>query len=200
MAEALHQLKKEGLVRYIGAANVSISDLLSYNEGGDIDFVQNRYSIIHRQEITNILNEAINRDIRFNPYQLIERGQLISTSKNAGYWEKDDLRGNKNEYTGEAYRRIRKWVLNRLVNIAQQGGMSLEELAIRWTFSNPQVTLPVIGATKKQQVEKNMKAEPKPLPSDIMQAIEQEYKILEDEIYIEKGMSIEEYRGLKSFV
>lgn len=46
----------------------------------------------------------------------------------------------------------------KLVLLAQEMNVSLAELAIAWTIKNPHVTTAILGATKKQQLEENLKA------------------------------------------
>ena len=196
VTETLYQLKREGVVRCIGASNVTIKDIHLYNKWRKLDFIQNRYSIIHRSEIDSIMDYAIKKDIRFNPFQVIERGQLVNTAYDSGKWRRGDIRAEKKEYSGDVYKKFHLWTLNKLGEIANQAGMSLEEICIRWVFSNPLVTIPVIGATKVWQVEKNMRVGTKGLPSDVLEAIEYEYHSLENELFDEQGMSIEQYRGI----
>jgi voltage-dependent potassium channel beta subunit len=62
----------------------------------------------------------------------------------------------------------------KLVVLAQEMNVSLAELAIAWTIKNPNVTTAILGATKKQQLEENLKAlQVLPLLTDsIMEKIE----------------------------
>lgn len=62
----------------------------------------------------------------------------------------------------------------KLAVLAQEMNVSLAELAIAWTIKNPNVTTAILGATKKQQLEENLKAlEVLPmLNSEIMDQIE----------------------------
>jgi voltage-dependent potassium channel beta subunit len=61
-----------------------------------------------------------------------------------------------------------------LVVLAQEMNVSLAELAIAWTIKNPNVTTAILGATKKQQLEENLKAlQVLPLLTDaVMEKIE----------------------------
>lgn len=196
VAQALNELKKEGLVRYIGASNASPSDIIAYVAGGGIDFVQNRYSIIHRTPTENITDLCKKNNIKFNPYQVIERGQLINTAPSAGEWRDGDLRSKKSEYVGDVYERVHTWAIDILGKIAKDAGMTLEDLSIRWVFSKPQVTLPVIGATKIWQVQNNMNAGTEPLPVDVLKAVDSAYISFTTEIQDVFGLSVEEFRGL----
>lgn len=62
----------------------------------------------------------------------------------------------------------------KLVVLAQEMNVSLAELAIAWTIKNPNVTTAILGATKKQQLEENLKAlQVLPLITDaVMEKIE----------------------------
>lgn len=48
--------------------------------------------------------------------------------------------------------------VKKLAVLAQEMNVSLAELAIAWTIKNPNVTTAILGATKKIQLEENMKA------------------------------------------
>lgn len=196
VARTLNELKKEGLVRYIGASNASWQDMLGYIDGGGIDFVQNRYSIIHRRPTESIMTICEEHDINFNPYQIIERGQLNNVSVDAGEWREGDLRAQKAEYVGDAYERVHNWVRSALGKIADDAGMNLSELSIRWVLSKKQVTMPVVGATKVWQVKQNMSVAIAPLPEDILNAVDSAYTSFSTEIGKLFGLSIEEFRGL----
>ncbi len=62
----------------------------------------------------------------------------------------------------------------KLVALAQEMNVSLAELAIAWTIKNPNVTTAILGATRKQQLEENLKAlQVLPLLTDaVMEKIE----------------------------
>lgn len=48
--------------------------------------------------------------------------------------------------------------VKKLAVLAQEMNVSLAELAIAWTIKNPNVTTAILGATKKVQLEENLKA------------------------------------------
>jgi aryl-alcohol dehydrogenase-like predicted oxidoreductase len=49
-------------------------------------------------------------------------------------------------------------VLRKLVSLAQALGVSMSSLAIAWTIRNPNVTTAILGATRIEQLEENLKA------------------------------------------
>ena len=196
VAQTLNELKKEGLVRYIGASNASRENIAAYVAGGGIDYVQNRYAIIHRSPTENIAEICAENGIRFNPYQVIERGQLNQNQRTDSSWREGDLRHKKPEYTGDVFAHVRAWVVETLGSIAKEAGLTMEALSIRWAFSKPQVTMPVIGATKLWQLQTNMSVGTDPLPKDVLQAVDNAYAAFAEEIQHTTGKSLEAYRGL----
>ena len=69
--------------------------------------------------------------------------------------------------------------VKKLGDLAGKMGVSLPSLAIAWTIRNPNVTTAILGATKKQQLEENLKALEvvKKLTPEIIEKIE---KILQN--------------------
>ena len=195
VAETLNELKKEGLVRFIGASNANVENIRDYVAGGGIDYVQNRYSILHRSPTESIAPICREHNIRFNPYQVIERGQLIDNSATGGAWREGDLRHKKPEYSGDVFSLVRSWASGTLGAIAKEAGLTLEALSIRWAFSKPQVCTPVIGATKLWQLKSNMAAGTEPLPMDVLTAVDAAYAAFCDKIQAEYGKSLEAFRG-----
>ena len=196
VAQTLNELKKEGLVRYIGASNASVSDIEDYVAGGGIDYVQNRYSILHRSPTESIAPICRKHNIHFNPYQVIERGQLIDKNVTGGAWREGDLRHKKPEYSGDVFTLVRAWASETLGGIAREAGLSLEALSIRWAFSKPQVSMPVIGATKLWQLQSNMAAGTEALPADVLAAVDNSYGEFAACIQSTYGKSLEAFRGL----
>jgi aryl-alcohol dehydrogenase-like predicted oxidoreductase len=135
-------------------------------------------------------------DIHFNPYQVIERGQLASRTANPSDWRETDLRRSKAEYSGDAYMTIRKWFLEHIEPIAAEVGCSGEALAIGWVLHKPMVKLCVVGATTKEQVVRNVQAGDLILSPSVMDKIETAFSLLAAGVRERYGLSVEEYRGL----
>ena len=52
--------------------------------------------------------------------------------------------------------------------LADEAGMSLATMAVRWVLSNPAITSPIIGASKVEQLPESLAAaEQGPLPADL---------------------------------
>ncbi len=74
--------------------------------------------------------------------------------------------------------------LKKLVELAATLGISMATLAIAWTVKNPNVTTAILGATKKSQLEENLKAPDavNKLIPDVMERIE---KILQNKPFLD---------------
>jgi len=79
----------------------------------------------------------------------------------------------RKNFTNEtAVQRIAK--VGELMNIADELGASMAQLALAWTLKNPNVSTTITGASKPEQVVENMKAIDvvSQLSDDLMERIE----------------------------
>lgn len=196
-AEALQSLKDRGSTRFIGVSNVNLNQLKEYASYASIDFVQNRFSFIHRQENRLIESYCAEKNILLNPYQVIERGQLTTQhASSPAPWRDGDLRRSKHEYMGEAHETILKWVSSELLPIARSVETSVEALVLAWTLQQPQIMVPVVGATKVSQIRELLRAATIHIAPDVLRLLEEAYASLENGVRQRYGLSVDEYRGL----
>ncbi|HSF45520.1 MAG TPA: aldo/keto reductase, partial [Chitinophagaceae bacterium] len=64
--------------------------------------------------------------------------------------------------------------LRKLMALAQELGVSMASLAIAWTLANPNVTTTILGATREEQLNENLKSLDvvNLLTGDVMERIE----------------------------
>lgn len=62
--------------------------------------------------------------------------------------------------------------VEKLVNVAENLGISLSVLALAWTLRNPQISSLITGATNDKQLENNLKASGFEIPKDALDEIE----------------------------
>jgi aryl-alcohol dehydrogenase-like predicted oxidoreductase len=63
--------------------------------------------------------------------------------------------------------------VQRLKPLAEQAGLSLAQLAVAWVLQNTNVSSAIIGATRPEQVQENVKASGVKLDADLMKAIDE---------------------------
>ena len=80
---------------------------------------------------------------------------------------------------GEGAQMIERWMreevlqaVQRLVPIAQDMDLTLSQLSIAWVLTNPNVAAAIIGASRPEQIDENVKAAGITLPDDVMSAID----------------------------
>ena len=75
---------------------------------------------------------------------------------------------------------IRRWMdddvltrVQQLKPIAEQAGLSMAQLAVAWVLQQPNVSSAIVGATRPEQVQDNVKAAGVRLDAGIMKAIDE---------------------------
>jgi len=194
--ETLAMLKEKGKTRFIGVSNVSLDKLREYTQYAQVDYVQNRFSFIHRREIQSIEAFCVEHEIMFNPYQVIERGQLSDAALDEVDWREGDLRRKKHEYMGEAYKTIIDWVRSELASIAQDLNCSVEALVLAWAAQQPNVRYCVVGATNPKQLSNLKDGFSMTLSEDNIQRLEEAYESLHTSVNERFSLSLDEFRGL----
>jgi aryl-alcohol dehydrogenase-like predicted oxidoreductase len=63
--------------------------------------------------------------------------------------------------------------VQRLKPIAEQAGLTLAQLAVAWTLQNPNVSSAIVGATRPEQLEDNVKAAGVRLDAALLKAIDE---------------------------
>jgi aryl-alcohol dehydrogenase-like predicted oxidoreductase len=191
---ALQDLRSAGLVRNVGVSNVSLSQLKTFVATGPVDFVQNRFSFIHRAQHRAIESYCQDNGILLNPYQVIERGLLADNPPPK--FREGDLRNSKYEYSGDVYHFIRSWVLSDIKPIGDAAGLSVTALALGWALVQPAIGVVPVGATSPTQVRENLAAGLLPLPHTVISDMEAAFVRLESAVRERIGLSVDEYRGL----
>ena len=194
--EAMEQLRSEQKVRYLGVSNVTLRTLQEFQECGHVDFIQNRYSIIHRSETEPLVDFCRKNQIYLNPFQIIERGQLTDAVLSSTNWAPMDLRRKKPEFQGDAYSFISQWIRDCLKPIADQNRLPLEALSIGWVLAQPQVSIAVLGATSVAQVTRNLAQARAALNPEVIEKINSAYRFLKSTLATKGFQSVEEFRGI----
>ncbi|MDR3312417.1 MAG: aldo/keto reductase [Spirochaetaceae bacterium] len=164
--QTLLELKKAGKIRGIGIANVTADQIKEYAAQGQLDLVQNKYSMLDRDAQKDILQLCADKGVTFQPYSPLERGIL------AGKITADT------QVTGRA-RAANKWYLpeNRAKVLAMLDKMrplcgkyqcSLSALVVAWTAAqSPNINV-LCGSRHLAQIQENADGGNVPLdPADI---------------------------------
>jgi len=154
---ALNELVEEGTVRFIGSSNFSAEQIEEADrvarERGYARFVsaQNEYSLVHRGTEADVLPACERLGIGMLPYFPLASGLLT------GKYRRGE-RATEGRLAGRDIPAERWEELERVQRFADERGVSLLELAIGGLLAMPAIASVIAGATKPEQVRKNVRA------------------------------------------
>jgi aryl-alcohol dehydrogenase-like predicted oxidoreductase len=154
--EALHDLVKAGKVRYLGASSMfawQFSKALYTSElRGWSAFVsmQNHYNLLYREEEREMLPLCEDRGVGVIPWSPLARGRLTRD------WDATTDRSQTDRFGSTLYGRQEeadRAVVDAVGEVAAARGVPRAQVALAWLLSRPQVTAPIVGATKQQHLD-----------------------------------------------
>ncbi|HEY3992195.1 MAG TPA: aldo/keto reductase family protein [Ktedonobacteraceae bacterium] len=178
---ALDDLVTQGKVLYTGVsewAAYQISDAVHTARELNLD------KIVSNQPIYNMLTRYIEREvipvceregigqIVFSP---LAQGVLTGKYKPGQQPQQGTRAANSqlNMFMTDLMSDKTLTAVQNLQNLAQQGGYTLSQLALAWVLSQPNVSSAIIGASRPEQVEENVKASEITLSQDILRHIDE---------------------------
>ena len=166
---AMQELVDEGRVRWLGLSNVG-ADLIreAAATGASVVAVQNRYSIVHRDDDADVLPLCRDLGIGYVPYFPLESGLLT------GKYRRDEPPPAGARLSGDGDARIadeRFDVVEALQDVASALGRTLLELAVGGLASIPGIASVIAGATSAEQARANAAAGAWHAPAEVLDAL-----------------------------
>ena len=152
--EALMALKKMGKIRAIGGSNMSAWHIEEYVKYGELDIIQEKYSLIDRRIEKEVLPTAEKYGITFQAYSPLEQGLLTGKIRKDYVPAAGSSRDGKKWYQGDNLSKIVDGV-DSWLPLCQKYGCSLGNLAIAWVSAQSQYMNVLCGARKIEQIEEN---------------------------------------------
>ena len=196
---AMRKLKDEGKIRHMGVSNVTLAQLQEYNEGGDIEFVQNRFSLLNRSVDREFEKYLLEHHIGLVAYQVLDRGLLTDKMLDAFEVREGDLRKTKPEFAGDIVTTISEWVRSELKPIADRYGLPIAALAIKWAQHQPFVAMCQCGATSLAQLDAFECAVKKDVPESFYGEVDTAYDAFAARINEKYGKTVRQFMGLESY-
>ena len=158
---ALQQLVHQGKVRYIGASSGYAWELmraLSISErNGWARFVsvQPQYNLLYREEEREMIPACHAEGLGLIPWSPLARGVLTRPrAKTKG----STIRSDTDVHADRLYANADWEIVDVVEKIAEQRGISMAQVALAWVLSKPDVTAPIIGATRLEHLEESFAA------------------------------------------
>jgi len=179
--EALNSLVTAGKVRYLGASSMAAwqfsKALYLARENGWHRFVamQNHYNLVYREEEREMIPLCIDQGVGVIPWSPLARGFLSGNRKRGE--NNPTTRANQDEFARMMYYRDFDFdVVDAVVKVAQQRGVTPSQVALTWILQAPGVTAPIIGTTKLAHLDEALKALDLKLASEEIAAVEKPYR------------------------
>ena len=154
--EALHDVVKAGKARYIGASSMHAwqfaKALYLADRHGWTRFstMQNYVNLIYREEEREILPLCKAEGIGVIPWSPMARGRLTRD------WSEETERLRTDEFGKTLYAKTQdadRRIVEEVGAIAKARGVARAQVALAWVLAKPEVTAPIIGATKPHHLD-----------------------------------------------
>jgi len=151
---ALDWLVQQGKVRYLGASSTTAWELmraLSVSERrGWARFVsmQGHYNLLYREEEREMLPLCDAEGLGVIPWSPLARG-LLAGARKGPKDHQSTTRAGSDGFADRLYDHPADWEVVEAVRAVAEGrGVPMAQVALAWLLQRPQVTAPIIGATK----------------------------------------------------
>jgi aryl-alcohol dehydrogenase-like predicted oxidoreductase len=150
--EALHDVVKSGKARYIGASSMYTWQFAKMQYTADINSwtrfisMQDHYNLLHREEEREMLPFCIDQGIGVIPWSPLARGRLTRP------WDTVSARSETDEFGQSLYHATDRFIVQRVVEVAQRLALPSAQVALAWVMQQPGVTSPIVGVTKPQHL------------------------------------------------
>jgi len=155
--EAVAQLIKEGKVRYAGVCNYTPEQMIEAEKYVTVVSNQVHYSMVYRNIEKDLVPHTIKNQKSILAYSPLERGLLTGKMKPGYKFSEGDHRKKERFFTDQNIN-VTNVFLDRIKPIADEKGVSLGQLVIRWTIEQPGLTIALVGARNAEQSIQNAKA------------------------------------------
>jgi aryl-alcohol dehydrogenase-like predicted oxidoreductase len=176
--EALDDIVKTGKVRYIGASNTYAWQLAialgvaDKNGWARFATMQSHLNLLYREEEREMLPLCQAQGVGVITFSPLARGRL------ARAWTDTSTRSETDAVTKRFYgatEEADRKVVEAVTRISERRGVPRAHIAMAWVAQKPDVTAPIIGATKEQHLDDAVAALSLKLAPDEVAALEEPY-------------------------
>jgi len=155
--ETLLHLKQDGKIRAIGACNVSPEELKSYVAAGQLDCLQEEYSMVKRDIQGTLLPACTQNGVSMLSYSSLALGLLAGKIGPDRTFDGDDIRKDNPRFSTSNREKIAA-LKRELAPICEAHNASMAQVIIAWTLQQPGITFSLCGARNLDQARENAAA------------------------------------------
>jgi myo-inositol catabolism protein IolS len=172
MMEGLENVRRKGIIRYIGVSNFSVSAMEEVMKAGVIDVYQLGYSLLWRKGEREIIPFCGKNGIRIITYGSLAEGILTGKFGKAVLFAKNDHRRNTLLFDQMIWPLVYD-TIEEMKTVAGEAGVSLTACAIQWLLRMNGVTAILFGARNPEQVAQNSAAVKEFVPGKVLDSLTQ---------------------------
>ena len=186
--EALHDVVKAGKVLYLGASSMfawQFAELqMTAQAHGWTRFVsmQNHYNLVYREEEREMNPYCAHAGVGLTPWSPLARGILAGSYKGGfGGGSTDRSQGRDRRRTESLYRGAATFdIASRVAEVAEKYGKAPAQIALAWLLGKPEVSAPVVGVSRVEQLDQLVEACDIALDDGDVQYLEELYQPMEN--------------------
>ncbi|KAB8029136.1 aldo/keto reductase [Fluviispira multicolorata] len=150
--EALLRAKEEGLIRNIGVCNFDEFQLSRALNVGNVDVLQNPFSMLDITAKNELFTFIKERNIGFMAYGTLAKGMLSGSFSNNKIFDSSDVRSLKGKMFEDLYNSLSP-LLKSFFQIAKECSLTPAQLALAWVLSHEEVGVALCGAKSIEQLD-----------------------------------------------
>lgn len=154
---ALGELRDEGKIRHLGVSNFSVEQMEELSRTLPVETAQPPFHLFRREIERDVLPYARENEIGVLVYGPLAHGLLGGAMTEDTTFPGDDWRRQSSVFQGETFRRNLDAV-RRLSELAEERELTVSQLAIAWTLSNPAVHVAIVGARSPDHIAESVGA------------------------------------------
>ncbi|MBT9329887.1 aldo/keto reductase [Paracidobacterium acidisoli] len=179
--EALDEVVRAGKALYIGASSMyawQFHSMLHVSETRGLArfaTMQNHYNLVYREEEREMIPLCKQEKIGLIPWSPLARGFVAGNRSRQDRGE--TVRAKTDDFAqGLYYRDSDFTVVERITEIAKKRGVSNAQVALAWMLGKPEITSPIIGASKPHHLEDALKSLDLKLTEEEVKTLEEPYE------------------------
>lgn len=155
--EAVELLVRQGKVRYAGVCNYTADQMQEAEKTITLVSNQVHYSMVNRKIEEVLIPHCIANKKSILAYSPMERGLLTGKIKPGHVFSEGDHRAANKSFSPENIVKVNAF-LSTIKKLAEDKGVTLSQLVLRWTVDKPGITIALAGARNAEQAIQNAKA------------------------------------------
>ena len=155
--EAVTQLIEQGKIRYAGVCNYNAQLMAEAEKTLPLVSNQIPFSMVNRAVEEETIPYCIKHNKAVLAYSPLERGLLTGKIHVGHQFQEGDHRAKHPHFQPDFIEKT-NILLERIKSLADDKGVTLAQLVLRWTVERPGITIALAGARNAQQSVQNAKA------------------------------------------